>query len=71
MTKASFFRKLVNLGIDITMICWEESLRDDVFCIFENNGKWKVYYQERGNKYDIMYFKSESDALVYLLNKLT
>lgn len=70
MTKIDFLCELQNNGIDETLVCWDQSCRDDVFCVFYDNSKWTVYYQERGKKFDQRWFATESDALSYLLTKM-
>lgn len=46
-------------------------LPSEVFCLNENNGKWEVYYSERGNKSDLKVFDNESDACEYFLREIT
>lgn len=70
MTKEKFINELQKRNINPLLVCWEESVRDDVFCVWKNYNKWVVYYQERGKKYDEMQFETESEALEYLLHRM-
>ena len=44
---------------------------DERFCIVPDNGKWNVYYAERGCKTTDLYFDTESEALEYMLKELS
>ena len=35
---------------------------NESYCIAQNNGKWEVYYSERGNKTSLKTFDSEDSA---------
>ena len=70
MTKNEFLSILNQRGIDRSIIRWEDSVSDDVFCVFPQNGAWRVYYQERGKHFCEMTFPTESDALDYLMTQL-
>jgi hypothetical protein len=37
----------------------------------ESDGKWGVYYSERGQKTGLKIFDSESDACVFFLERIT
>jgi len=43
---------------------------NEAFCIGQNNGKWEVYYSERGNKSSLKIFDTEEEACVCLYNWL-
>lgn len=49
----------------------EGGLRNDTICLDEFNGRWKVYYTERGVEYDVRYFHNESDACDYFYQKFS
>lgn len=38
------------------------------FCLEEINNKWEVYYTERGSKFNIKEFDSETEACEYFYN---
>lgn len=44
---------------------------DERFCLVCSDGKWNVYYSERGCKTTNMFFNTEEEALQYMLNELT
>ena len=44
---------------------------DERFCLVYDNGKWNVYYSERGCKTTNKFFDTEDEALQYMLNELS
>ena len=40
----------------------EKDFQDDKICLELSDGVWQVYYSERGKKYNISTFATESDA---------
>ena len=70
MTKKEFLNTLNQHNLNPSIICWEDSVKDDVFCVYSGNGVCNVYYQERGKRFREMAFQTESDALEYLLTQL-
>lgn len=72
MDKKEFKRKARKYGIPDFMYNIDGKGRDDErFCLVDVNGKWNVYYTERGCKTTDLYFDTESDALEYILNELS
>ena len=70
MDKPVFLKKLCEYGIDTNIVCFNDSAKDDVFCVINNHGYTDVFYRERGCEYDRHRFLSQPEALQYLLNKI-
>ena len=70
MDKPAFLKKLCEYGIDTSIVCFNDSAKDDVFCVINNYGYTDVFYRERGCEYDRHRFLSQPEALQYLLNKI-
>ena len=51
------------------MIC-EKGNNDQRICLEQNNGKWLVYYTERGVMFDQVVFETESDACYEMMRRL-
>ena len=68
MTRAEFIT-LVENNNPATTVHFDNSVADGYY-ILKNHYRWEVFYRERGNDYDCIGFPSESDALVYLADKL-
>ena len=43
-------------------------LPNEAFCLGVNNGKWEVYYSERGHKSQLRTFEREEEACKYFLD---
>ena len=69
MTKQEFILELKKNDINIDIVHFGDSHADG-YCIRKNYFRWEVSFQERGVEYNNIGFPSESDALVYLLEKL-
>lgn len=48
----------------------EKGRHDERFSITFTDGKWEVYYKERGVKTTDMFFDTEDEACRYMLNEL-
>lgn len=70
MTKAAFMKLLEHNGISTDLVHFENSVSDGWY-ILKNYHRWEVFFRERGQDYDCVGFPSESDALIYLADKLT
>lgn len=70
MTKEQFFRILKANNISLDLVCFDDNIKDDVFCINHNYTYWEAFYRERGKEYDVKKFATESEALEYLLERL-
>ena len=51
-----------------TKLTGDKYSRGDILCISVNNNKWEVYYTERGSKFDVKEFDSETGACEYFFN---
>ena len=69
MTKEEFIFELKKNNINIGIVHFGDSHMDG-YRIRKNYFRWEVSFQERGVEYNTVGFPSESDALVYLLEKL-
>lgn len=47
---------------------FEFMLPGESYCLEEKNNKWEVFYTERGSKFDIKEFSSETEACEYFYN---
>lgn len=44
---------------------------DDCWCLVEEEGAWKVFWRERGTRFDERVFPDEETACYYLLGRMT
>ena len=70
MNESNFISELLKYGIDPSIICFNNNVKDDVFCVRDNYNVVEVFYRERGKEYDIQKFQNRELALEYLLNKI-
>lgn len=61
---------LINKGISRSYYSLEGGLPNEKLCLDCENGKWIVYYSERGIRTGIRYFDNENDACDYLLHAI-
>ena len=61
---------LTKNNIDSNIIHFENSVEDGYY-VLKNYHRTEVIYRERGKEYESFGFPSESDALEYLLKKLS
>lgn len=47
-----------------------EDNKDDVLCLRFEEGRWCVYYTERGKKSQLKYFADENSACEYFLQEM-
>ena len=47
-----------------------KTLPNEKLCLTEEEGKWKVYYSERGHKTGLKTFDTESEACEYFRRKI-
>lgn len=72
MNKRSLKRKLNALHIPEHLYNLDGKGRtDERFCIENIEGRWHVYYSERGNKTTHEIFDSEQDACAYIYKQFT
>ena len=69
MTRTEFFELCESNSISANHIHFENSVADGYYML-KNYHRWEVFYRERGKDYDCVGFPSESDALIYLADKL-
>lgn len=66
MDKAEFLSLLEENNIDLANICFNDNVKDDVFCVMEYAKSVDVFYRERGKKLNLRSFSTLSNALTYL-----
>ena len=69
MTKEEFFKVIESKSISSNLVHFENSVADGYY-IVQNHHRFEVFYRERGKDYDCVGFPSESDALIYLSERL-
>jgi len=69
MTQVDFLELCRNKSISTTLIHFENTVADGYY-VLKNHHHWEVFFRERGKDYDCVGFPSESDALIYLSEKL-
>ena len=69
MTYNEFVDLLRENNVDTNIVHFENSVADGYY-VLKNYHRWEVFYRERGNEYNCMGFPSESDALLYLSERL-
>ena len=70
MTRSEFMEFLIEHNINKDLICFDNEIHDDAFCIRNQGDRWIVFYFERGAEFHHHSFSSESDALIYLMQKM-
>ena len=70
MTRTEFTELCEGMSIPPRMIHFENSPADGYY-VLKNYHRWEVFFRERGKDYDCVGFPSESNALEYLLEKLS
>ena len=54
-------------GVDPSAIDFENTQKDEVYCLEEHLGRWRYYYRERGIRRDEQIFLSEDEACKYFI----
>ena len=70
MTYVEFVDLLKENKIDTGIVHFEISVADGYY-VLKNHHRWEVFFRERGKDYNCIGFPSESDALLYLAEKLS
>lgn len=70
MNKRELEKRLIKEGITKDSYCLNGGYPNESYCLFKNNGRWEVYYSERGRKSGLKLFMSEEEACEYFYNKL-
>jgi hypothetical protein len=68
MTLAELEAKLVSHNVPKDAYCLTGGLPSEKHCIEEVNGKWRVYYSERGNRTGLKSFDTEQEACDYFFD---
>lgn len=63
-------QKLVSEGIRTDIYSLNGGFPNEVFCLGEGNGKWEIYYSERGSKSGLKIFDKEEEACQYFYDWL-
>lgn len=72
MTRAELGKALVAAGVSALDFDLNGSASSNGAWVLEDDhGIWRVYYQERGTRYDEQHFLSENEACLFMLSKLT
>ena len=69
MTRAEFLELCRSSNIPTDLIHFENSVAEGYY-VLKNYHRWEVFYRERGKDYECIGFPSESDAFIYLADKL-
>lgn len=69
MTREEFFEYISQQQIETSSVHFENSVADGYY-VLQNHHRWEVSFRERGTDFECVGFPSESDALIYLLNRL-
>ena len=69
MTRIEFLELCESKKIATNLIHFENFVADGYY-VLKNYHRWEVFYREHGKDYDCVGFPSESDALIYLADKL-
>ncbi len=70
MTLAELESSLAISNVPKDAYCLTGGLPNEAYCIVEANGKWQVYYSERGSRSGLKDFDTEPDACNYFLDTL-
>jgi len=70
MNREELLYKLKNENIPSDMYYLSGGLPNEKYVMSHENGKWQVYYSERGIKTNYREFNIESDACDYMLKLL-
>lgn len=71
MKKNELERKLKSESIPEQFYSLKGGLPNEALCLNQENGKWEVYYSERGIKTGLKTFESEDDACDFFYEDLT
>jgi len=70
MSKETFLEELDKYGISNSIVCFDDNVTDDVFCVINNYGTINVFYREKGAAFNLHSFNSMEKALEYLLKEI-
>jgi len=63
--------ELVKCGVPETLYQLSGGLPNEKCCIGQKDGRWEVYYSERGSKTSLKFFDDEHSACLYFLRWVT
>ncbi|HDR7633544.1 MULTISPECIES: hypothetical protein [Bacillus] len=70
MRKNELEQKLLQEEVPKDLYSLKGGLPNESYCFNEQNGVWKVYYNERGTKSNLKTFNSETEACEYFYTSL-
>lgn len=70
MNKNELKNALKNEGVSNELYSLEGGVPSEKLCLDFENGKWIVYYSERGCRTGIMSFVMENDACKYIYDQI-
>ena len=71
MTKKEFLSALAKSNIEVKVHFGDSAIAmSDGFCVRKNHFRYETLYCERGKEYDVIGHPSESDALIFLWNRI-
>ncbi len=63
--------ELIKRGVPSDVYCLSGGLPNEAYVINCNDGRWEVYYSERGIKGNLRTFDDESEACFYILELIS
>ena len=69
MTQTEFIKVITDNNISANLIHFQNTAEDGYY-VLKNYHRWEVFFRERGKDYDCVGFPSESNALIYLSERL-
>ena len=69
MTKEEFLSALARNNIEVKVHFGDSAMLDG-FCVRKKHFRYETLYRERGKEYDVIGHPSESDALIFLWNRI-
>jgi len=71
MNLAELRKRLIDEGVMGSAYCLEGGLPGDCYTVGrESDGRWSVYYSERGERHSVKYHDKEDDAAADLLDRI-
>lgn len=70
MKKIELKQRLIDENVPAQEYSLEGGLPNEACCLAQNEGKWEVYYSERGTKTSLKVFDKEEEACDYFYNWL-
>lgn len=70
MNRFELLVELKNLGVPSMCYSLSGNNTNERVCLFENDGKWKVSFFERGQEAILGSFENESSACEFMLDEL-